>query len=249
MLKLGIGTEKVEAEVLERIPTARVARLDRDSATSAERLTEMLASFARRELDVLVGTQMVAKGHDFPGVTLVCVVMADTSLAIPDFRAAERTFHLLTQVSGRAGRGKDPGRVLVQTYNPDAEPVRRVLAHDFDGFAKQELDWRKALAYPPYSRMAAIRLEGEHPEQVASVARHLGNLVSRHMPPASAGVRLLGPALAPISRIRGKTRWQLLVKGPTHASLAPLLGRMEAALGDLPSGVKVVIDVDPGAML
>ena len=249
MLKLGIGTERVEAEVLERIPTARVARLDRDSATSAERLTEMLAAFARRELDVLVGTQMVAKGHDFPGVTLVCVVMADTSLAIPDFRAAERTFHLLTQVSGRAGRGKDPGRVLVQTYNPEAEPVKRVLAHDFDGFAKQELEWRKALAYPPFARMAAIRLEGEHPEQVASVARFLGGLVSRHMPPASAGVRLLGPALAPISRIRGKTRWQLLVKGPTHAALAQLLARVEAALADVPNAVKVVIDVDPGAML
>ncbi|NTX04922.1 MULTISPECIES: primosomal protein N' [unclassified Myxococcus] len=249
MLKLGIGTERVEAEVLERMPTARVARLDRDSATSAERLTEMLASFARRELDVLVGTQMVAKGHDFPGVTLVCVVMADTSLAIPDFRASERTFHLLTQVSGRAGRGKDPGRVLVQTYNPDAEPVKRVLAHDFDGFAQQELEWRKALAYPPFARMASIRLEGEHPEQTASVARHLGNLVTKNMPPASVGVRLLGPALAPIAKIRGKTRWQLLLKGPTHVALAPLLARVEAALVDVPSAVKVVIDVDPGAML
>jgi primosomal protein N' (replication factor Y) len=249
MLKLGIGTERVEAEVAERLPQARVARLDRDSATSAERLTEMLAAFARRELDVLVGTQMVAKGHDFPGVTLVCVVMADTSLAIPDFRASERTFHLLTQVAGRAGRGKDPGRVLVQTYNPDSEPVKRVLAHDFDGFARQELEWRRALAYPPFSRMAAIRLEGEHPEQTAGVARHLGDFLSRRMPPASAGVRLLGPALAPISRIRGKTRWQILLKGPTHAALAPLLARLEAKLEEVPSGVKVVIDVDPAAML
>lgn len=249
MLKLGIGTERVEAEVAERMPRARVARLDRDSATNAERLTELLAAFARREIDILVGTQMVAKGHDFPGVTLVCVVMADTSLAIPDFRAAERTFHLLTQVSGRAGRGKDPGRVLVQTYNPDSEPVRRVLAHDFDGFARQELEWRRALAYPPYTRMVAIRLEGEHPEQTASVARHLGDFLSRRMPPASAGVRLLGPALAPIARIRGKTRWQILLKGPTHAALAPLLSRLEAKLDDVPGGVKVTIDVDPGAML
>jgi primosomal protein N' (replication factor Y) len=249
MLKLGIGTERVEAEVAERMPRARVARLDRDSATSAERLTELLASFARREIDILVGTQMVAKGHDFPGVTLVCVVMADTSLAIPDFRAAERTFHLLTQVSGRAGRGKDPGRVLVQTYNPDSEPVRRVLAHDFDGFARQELEWRRSLAYPPYTRMAAIRLEGEHPEQTAGVARHLGDFLSRRMPPASAGVRLLGPALAPIARIRGKTRWQILLKGPTHAALAPLLARLETKLEEVPSGVKVTIDVDPGAML
>ncbi|MBL8949888.1 MAG: primosomal protein N', partial [Myxococcaceae bacterium] len=115
LLRLGMGTEKVEAEVAETFPTARVGRLDRDAVQSAEGLTELLASFARRELDVLVGTQMVAKGHDFPGVTLVCVVMADTALALPDFRAAERTFHLLTQVGGRAGRGVDPGRVLVQT--------------------------------------------------------------------------------------------------------------------------------------
>lgn len=249
LLMLGIGTERVEAEVAERFPKARVARLDRDSATSAERLTEMLAAFARRELDVLVGTQMVAKGHDFPGVTLVCVVMADTSLALPDFRASERTFHLLTQVAGRAGRGQEPGRVLVQTYNPDSEPVRRVIAHDFEGFALQELERRRALAWPPYTRMAAIRLEGEHPERTALVARQLGDLLARHLPPASAGVRLLGPAPAPIARIRGRTRWQLLLKAPSHAALSPLLSRLEAKLAELPSSVRVVIDVDPAAML
>jgi primosomal protein N' (replication factor Y) len=250
LLKLGVGTERVEAEVAERFPQARVARLDRDSATSAERLTEMLAAFARRELDVLVGTQMVAKGHDFPGVTLVCIVMADTSLAIPDFRASERTFHLLTQVAGRAGRGKDPGRVLVQTYNPEAEPVKRMLAHDFEGFAQQELERRRVLAWPPNTRMAAIRLEGEHAEQTARVARMLGDYLSRNMPPPSWGVRMLGPAIAPIARIRGRTRWQLLLKAPTHAALAPLLARLESRLlEDVPSGVRVTIDVDPAAML
>ncbi len=249
LLKLGIGTERVEAEVAERFPTARVARLDRDAAGNAERLTELLASFARREVDILVGTQMVAKGHDFPGVTLVCVVLADTSLALPDFRAAERTFHLLTQVAGRAGRGKDPGRVLVQSYNPEAEPVQRTLHHDFDGFAAQELAWRRSLAYPPLTRMAAVRLEGEHPEQTARVARFIGEQVARRLPPASLGVRMLGPAPAPIARIKGKTRWQLLLKGPTHAALAPLLARVEACVEQVPSSVKVVIDVDPGAML
>jgi primosomal protein N' (replication factor Y) len=249
LLKLGMGTERVEAEVAERFPTARVARLDRDAASSAERLTELLASFARREVDVLVGTQMVAKGHDFPGVTLVCVVMADTALAIPDFRAAERTFHLLTQVGGRAGRGTDPGRVLVQTYNPDAEPIRRVLAHDFVGFSDTELRWRKALAWPPFTRMVAIRVDGEHPGQTAEVARDLAERMARRMPRASAGVRLLGPAPAPIARIKGRTRWQMLLKGPTHASLAAPLAEVEARLVDLPSAVKVVIDVDPSAML
>lgn len=249
LLRLGVGTEKVEAEVAERFPRSRVARLDRDAATNAEKLTELLASFARREIDVLVGTQMVAKGHDFPGVTLVCVVVADTSLAIPDFRAAERTFHLLTQVGGRAGRGKDPGRVLVQTYNPESEPVLRVLGHDFDGFANRELDRRRALAYPPYSRMAAIRVEGSDPAKTASVARMLGDRMAARLPPARVGVRLLGPAPAPIARIKGKTRWQLLLKGPTHVALEGPLAAAEAALVEIPATVKVVIDVDPGAML
>ncbi|MBX5482445.1 MAG: primosomal protein N' [Myxococcaceae bacterium] len=249
ILKLGVGTERVEEEVAAHFPNHSVARLDRDAASSAERLTELLASFARREIDVLVGTQMVAKGHDFPGVTLVCVVMADTSLSIPDFRAAERTFHLLTQVAGRAGRGRDPGRVLVQTYNPDSEPIRRVVAHDYDGFSDTELRWRRALAYPPFTRMAAVRVEGDHPEQTARIAQDLGQRVARRMPPASHGVRLLGPAPAPITRIKGKTRWQLMLKGPTHASLGPLLSEIEARLPELPSAVKVVIDVDPTAML
>ncbi len=249
LIRLGMGTEKVEAEVAEAFPHARVGRLDRDAVTSAEALTELLASFARREIDVLVGTQMVAKGHDFPGVTLVCVVMADTALALPDFRAAERTFHLLTQVGGRAGRGVDAGRVLVQTYNPQAEPVARVLHHDFEGFSKEELRRRRLLAWPPYSRLAAVRIEGSHPEDTARVARALGKAMADHLPPPAHGVRLLGPAPAPISKIKGKTRWQLLLKGPTHAALERPLSAAEALLPELPSSVRVTLDVDPGAML
>jgi primosomal protein N' (replication factor Y) len=249
LLKLGVGTEKVAAEVVERFPHARVERLDRDSATSAERLTELLASFARREIDVLVGTQMVAKGHDFPGVTLVCVVIADTALSLPDFRAGERTFQLLTQVAGRAGRGRDEGRVLIQTYNPDAPPVHRVLQHDYDGFATRELQWRRAFAYPPFARMVAVRIDGTDPEQTRRVARRLADEAAGKLPPPSSGVRLLGPAPAPISRIKGRYRWQLLLKGPTHAALAPLTDELERRLADVPSAVRVVIDVDPGAML
>ncbi len=249
LLRLGVGTERVQAEVAERFPLARAARLDRDSASSPEKLTDLLAAFARRELDVLVGTQMIAKGHDFPGVTLVCVVLADTSLAIPDFRAAERTFHLLTQVGGRAGRGSDPGRVLVQTYNPDSEPIRMLVEHDYDGFSRRELERRRALAYPPYSRMAAIRIEGIDSEQTAKAARWLGDSAARRLPHGSRGVRLLGPAPAPVARIKGRTRWQLLLKGPTHASLAAPLRAIESCTPALPSSVKVIIDVDPGAML
>jgi len=249
LLRLGSGTERVEAEVQQRCPTARVARLDRDSVGTGERLTERLAAFARGELDVLVGTQMVAKGHDFPGVTLVCVVSADTGLLLPDFRAAERTFQLLTQVAGRAGRGQDVGRVLVQTYNPEAAPVARAAAHDFVGFAARELEWRRALAYPPFSRLAAIRLEGADAGRTASGARALAQLLERSLPPAASGVRLLGPAPAPLSRLKGLSRWQLLLKAPQHRVLRPVLDAAERALPSLPPGVRGVLDVDPGAML
>lgn len=249
LVKLGVGTEKVEAEVALRFTTARVARLDRDAAGSAERLTELLASFARREIDILVGTQMVAKGHDFPGVTLVCVVMADTSLSLPDFRAGERTFQLLAQVAGRAGRGRDPGRVLVQTYNPEAEPIRRVVHHDFDGFAEQELRWRKNLAYPPYARMVAIRIEGGDADRTAAAARRMGDAAVRLLPKVDRSVRLLGPAPAPIARIKGKCRWQLLVKGASHTALVPLVAEIERVQQDLPSSIKVAVDVDPGGLL
>jgi len=249
LLKLGAGTERVEAEVASRFPRARVARLDRDSATTTERLTSMLAAFARRELDVLVGTQMIAKGHDFPGVTLVCVILADSSLAIPDFRAAERTFHLLTQVGGRAGRGSDPGRVMVQTYNPDSEPVSRLLTHDFEGFSRLELERRRALGYPPFSRLVAIRIEGADAQRTAAVARDLGALMAKRLPSASRGVRLLGPAPAPLTRIKNMTRWQILLKGPTYEALSGPIQAVEERLPALAGSVKVAIDVDPGALL
>ncbi|MDP3232557.1 MAG: primosomal protein N' [Myxococcales bacterium] len=249
LLQLGVGTERIEAEVAEAFPAARLGRLDRDAVTTNERLTDLLSSFARRELDILIGTQMVAKGHDFPGVTLVAVILADTALSLPDFRASERTFHLLTQVAGRAGRGADAGRVLVQAYNPDALPIAAMLKNDFEGFSDAELQRRKALQWPPTTRMASIRIECDSAELCARTAQHLATVASRAMPPSSHGVRLLGPAPAPISRIKGKTRWQLVVKGPSHVAMAGPLDAIERALAEVPHAVKVVIDVDPGAML
>ena len=249
LLELGVGTERIEAEVADAFPTARIARLDRDAASSAEKLTEMLASFARRELDILVGTQMVAKGHDFPGVTLVCVVMADSALTLPDFRAGERTFHLLTQVAGRAGRGKDPGRVLVQSYNPEAAPIERMLQNDYARFSEEELKRRKQLAWPPTTRMVAIRIDGESADLTIRVAKQLAKVAERNLPPAAQGVRMLGPAPAPIARIKGKTRWQLVLKAPTHTAMFRTIDAIEAAMQEVPSAVRVVIDVDPAAML
>ncbi|HYG67736.1 MAG TPA: primosomal protein N', partial [Anaeromyxobacteraceae bacterium] len=192
----GVGTEQVEEAVKALLPQARVARLDRDTVGSADDTAELLARFARRELDVLVGTQMVTKGHDFPGVTLVGVVLADTALALPDFRAAERTFQLLTQVAGRAGRGEDAGRVIVQTFNPATPAVACAVTHDYQAFSDGETERRQALGYPPFSRMMAVRVEGS--EEGARAAAEA--LAAAARPALGNGVAMLGPAPAAIER-------------------------------------------------
>ncbi len=246
---LGMGTERVEVELVQRFPQARVARLDRDSATAAEEVTALLASFARGEKDVLVGTQMVAKGHDFPGVTLVGVLLADLALNLPDFRAAERTFQLLAQVAGRAGRGKEPGRVLVQTFNPEAPAIAAVVGHDFSRFAEGELQLRQSFLYPPFCRLLAVRIDGAHPDETADAARAVARAASGAIRAGANRLRLLGPALAPISKIRGRTRWQLLVKGPSAQALLPVADAVERAARALKGNVRASLDVDPLAML
>jgi primosomal protein N' (replication factor Y) len=242
---VGAGTEQVEAAVRELVPSARVARMDRDAVAGAADVAELLARFARRELDVLVGTQMVTKGHDFPGVTLVGVVLADTALALPDFRAAERTFQLLTQVAGRAGRGDDAGQVIVQTFHPHSPAVAFAVGHDYAGFAEVELDRRRALGYPPFGRMMAVRVEGSE----AGARRTAEALGEAARPALTAGVSMLGPAPAAIERIRGKSRWHLLFRASDPAALR----RVHRALGPAalrpPGGASVRFDVDPHAML
>jgi primosomal protein N' (replication factor Y) len=249
LLKLGFGTEKVEEEVIRDFPSARVLRLDRDSATDATELTRALSDFARNEFNVMIGTQMVAKGHDFPGVTLVGVILADTALALPDFRAAERTFQVLAQVAGRAGRGKQAGRVLVQTYNPEADAISHVVGHDFNGFAAGELERREALNFPPYAKLLAIRvdamLEDVARETIASLARVAELAIRRQAEP----LRLLGPAPAPLARVRGRYRFQMLMKGRSHKAMAPIVARIEAMLPTLPSSARVLFDVDPVSMM
>jgi len=244
-LGVGVGTEQVEEAVRDLLPGARVGRLDRDAVGSADETAAVLARFARRELDVLVGTQMVTKGHDFPGVTLVGVILADTALALPDFRAAERTFQLLTQVAGRAGRGAEGGRVLIQTFNPRTPAVACAVAHDYAGFAEGELERRRAFGYPPFSRMMAARVEGseEGARRTAEALAHAAR------PALGSDVTLLGPAPAAIERIRGKSRWHLLLR----ADDARALFRVHAALARVaqrpPGGASIRFDMDPYAML
>jgi primosomal protein N' (replication factor Y) len=242
---LGVGTEQVEEAVREGFPAARIARLDRDAVGGSADAAALLARFARRELDVLVGTQMVTKGHDFPGVTLVGVVLADTALALPDFRAAERTFQLLTQVAGRAGRGADPGRVLVQTFNPGSPAIACAATHDYAAFADGELARRAALGYPPFGRMLAARVEGTD-EGARACAEALAHAAQ---PALRAGVSLLGPAPAAIERIRGRSRWHLLFKAPAPGPLFQVHRALAVVARRPPGGATVRFDMDPHAML
>jgi primosomal protein N' (replication factor Y) len=243
---VGVGTEQVERALAERFPAARVLRLDRDAVSGAAETAEVLARFARREADLLVGTQMVTKGHDFPGVTLVGVLLADTALGLPDFRAGERTFQLLAQVAGRAGRGHEPGRVLVQTYNPLSPAVSCAAGHDYAGFAEAELRRRRELGYPPFSRMMAVRVEGSE-----AGAQRCAESLARAAQPALAagGLALLGPAPAALERLRGRWRWHLLFRAESVAALR----RAHRALGEVarrpPGGASVRFDMDPVSML
>ena len=241
---LGIGTERLEEEVHTRFPGARVARLDRDTAARRGTTERVLSDLRARRLDVLVGTQMVAKGHDFPGVRLVGVVLADIGLHMPDFRAAERTFQLLTQVAGRAGRDRAPGRVVVQTYMPQHYAVKPVRHHDYEAFYAEELSHRAALGYPPFGALARALVSGPDAEVTRAAAR---TLALRAEP--EPGTELLGPAPAPLARLRGRHRFQLLVKSSDAGAVRRAAARLREAAARLPEGVQTVVDPRPVHML
>ncbi len=240
----GLGTEKVAEAVATSFPAARVARLDRDVATGAK-IEAVLARVARREVDVLVGTQMVTKGHDFPGVTLVGVLCADTGLNLPDFRASERTFQLLAQVAGRAGRGDRPGRVIVQTYRPDAPAVVAAAAHDYASFFAAESTARAELGYPPHGRLIAVRIDGADAHEVERVATRLASLAeaAAQRPEIAGAVEVRGPVPAPLERLRNRTRWQIWLRGADRHALRRVARSLLAV--EIASTVRVGLDVDP----
>ncbi len=245
MRRTGVGTEKITLEMARRYPEARVARLDRDTASTHGALRATIASFARREHDILVGTQMVAKGHDFPQVTLVGIVSADTGLNFPDFRAAERTFQLVTQVAGRAGRGAREGRVIIQTFFPDHFAIRCAASGDFAEFARKELEFRRTLGYPPFGRLVKVLFHGAREEAVATEAKETGDILREGSP----GCRILGPAPSPIAKIQGKFRHQILLKSASAQALHAALDRLEKKRPPKKGSVDRVIDVDPQSML
>jgi primosomal protein N' (replication factor Y) len=246
MKPFGAGTERIAEAVREAAPDATVARLDRDVTSKAGAMQEVLDRFRSGLADVLVGTQMVTKGHDFPRVTLVGIICADTSLAFPDFRAAERTFQLLTQVAGRAGRAELPGRVVIQTFQPKHYALTCALAHDDQRFFQLEMTSRRSAGYPPVARMALVRLESGDAERLGEACRALRGIAG---PIGEArGVRVRGPAPAPIARIKNRHRAQLMLLAPTPATLIATLRGIKEQLGD-PRGVEVGYDVDPLDML
>ena len=244
---LGVGTERVVEEVRRQLPEARVARLDRDAARGRGVTEALLRDLAEGRVDVLVGTQMVAKGHDFPGVRLVGVLNADQSLHFPDFRAAERTFQILTQVAGRAGRGPMPGRVIVQTFLPEHYAIRPVLDHDYETFYRAELRERAALGYPPTGELAHAVVSGSDPEQAQAGAQRLAREIAE--PAAAAGVEVLGPAPAPLAKLRGRHRFQILLKGRDREAVHGVAGRLLDAAARLPRGLRVGVDVAPVNMM
>lgn len=250
---LGIGTERLEEEVRTRFPDARIARLDRDTASRKGGAEAILRALRDGRLDILIGTQMVAKGHDFPGVLLVGVVAADLGLHLPDFRAAERSFQLLTQVAGRAGRGAIPGRVLIQSFVPDHYAVRPVRDHDYESFYAEELGHRAALGYPPFGRLVHVLVSAAEQERASAAAQQLAEAARRAGASAGdalrAGVELLGPAPAPIARLRDRYRFQILLKGACDAALLATARAVAAEALRVPSGVSASVDVDPESML
>ena len=252
----GLGTEKVEAEVRELFPEARVLRMDRDTTQKKDSHLTMLRTFKSGAADILIGTQMVAKGLDFAGVTLVGVISADTALNMPDFRASERAFQLLTQVSGRAGRGRTAGHVIVQTFNPEHESVAAAAGHDYEAFYRREITHRRELSYPPFTRLANLVAQDEDSGAAEGRLRLLSSLLGGREASLLDGARLggdddiqvLGPAPCPLGRLRGKYRWHLLLKA-TDPDL--LRARLRSAFAQMHPAERIGLtaDLDPMSLL
>jgi primosomal protein N' (replication factor Y) len=232
---VGEGTEQIEDQLRVLFPAARILRLDRDTTSRRGSLEAGLLAAELGEVDILVGTQMLAKGHNFPNLTLVGILNADLGLKIADFRAAERTFQLLTQVAGRAGRAELPGRVLLQTYSPDHPAIVHAVAQDFEGFADSELPYREALGYPPFAAMSLYRSEGDSPGEALEPLHRL-----RMSLETVPGLRILGPLEAPIARVKDRYRMQVILKAANRGPLAEAMRR-----APLVPGGPVTVDRDP----
>jgi primosomal protein N' (replication factor Y) (superfamily II helicase) len=241
----GLGTEKLEETLQTAFPEARIARLDRDVA-SGKQIEKILTRVREREVDILVGTQMVTKGHDLPHVTLVGVINADAALSIPDFRAAERAFQLLVQVAGRAGRGDSPGKVLIQTFDPEHHAIHLAVRHDVMAFFDRELRDRKELDYPPFSRMVLVRVDAmdeKEAQDAAAMLARAARAAARSDGPGALDVR--GPSPAPIAKVKNRFRFRVMLRSSSRERLRQGALAIHATIGTLPRSVRAAIDVDP----
>jgi len=239
---IGTGSEKVEEELHRDFPRARIARMDRDTVSGKRHFESILHGFRDGNFDILVGTQMIAKGHDIPNVTLVGIVSADVGLGLPDFRAAERTFQLLTQAAGRAGRGSLPGIVLIQTINPEHYAVRFASEQNYDGFYQKEIQFRKLMRYPPFAALANVLVRSQKQEDALAMSTELGRMLD----PAPEGVKVLGPAEAPVPKLKSEFRYQLLLKAADRRLLNQTLRDLQRFARDQKwPATALIIDVDP----
>jgi primosomal protein N' (replication factor Y) len=243
----GEGSEHLEERLRKEFPGARIARLDRDTARTKQQYQETLGAFAGGALDILVGTQMLAKGHDFQRVTVVGVISADSSLSMPDFRAAERTFQLLTQVAGRAGRGDLPGRVLIQTFYPEHYAIQDAVQQDYLAFYERELEFRRMMAYPPFTSLANVIVRDTSLQNAIRWSRRLSEYFAPH---DQKGLRIMGPASAPLARLKKEHRFQFLLKAPKRSLLTKVLsGALAFCDANKIPQTAVLVDMDPLSLM
>ncbi|MDI6743309.1 MAG: primosomal protein N' [Smithella sp.] len=247
ILSYGLGTQKLEKEVQKLFPDARVQRMDSDTTSRKGAQEIILHDLEQKKIDILIGTQMITKGHDFPSITLVGVISADTSLNMPDFRAAEKTFQLITQVAGRGGRGDSPGKVIIQTFNPEHYALKHAQTHDFNAFYKEEVEFRRALRYPPFGRIINLRFSSIKKEILVEEAKRLGNIARKIAEKVSRKVEIIGPAESPLAKIRGRHRWQMLIKGEDINHLHQIAAQIIQK--NTSNQVKITADVDPESFM
>jgi primosomal protein N' (replication factor Y) len=244
----GLGTQKLELHVQAMFPDTTIVRMDTDTMQKPGSHEEALADFRSGQTKILLGTQMIAKGLDFPNVTLVGVINADTGLHLPDFRASERTFGLITQVAGRTGRGEKGGRVLVQTFNPENVAIQAALTHDYLAFAAQELPHRESFKYPPFGLLARIVVRSESQSKAHQMAEHIGECLNRSATDLQLELKVLGPAICPVEKLRGLYRYHLLVSSPIEGALQQTISRTESLIKEIDE-VQWIVDIDPQDML
>ena len=244
----GFGTEKIEDEIIAKFPQYKILRMDSDTMRARNAHEKALTAFERGDVQILLGTQMIAKGLDFPNVTLVGVISADTILNLPDFRASERTFQLISQVAGRTGRGPKGGRVVVQSFNPRHYSITYAAAHDYDGFAKKELEYRKQLNYPPFGKLARIVFRSRKEDKAKGKSFVVTEKLKEITKTNGNQLEILGPAPAPVTKINNMFRWHLLLRSQNHNHIHDALQKISDMLKPSKS-VQAIVDVDPYMML